>query len=45
LKLGLARIYLQSGNKAQAKELLEPLAQLGSKFSEQDEVKSLLAGI
>ena len=43
LKLGLARLYVQAGQKAQARELLEPLSQLGDKFREQAEVKSLLA--
>jgi FimV-like protein len=43
LKLGLARMYVQAGQKAQARELLEPLSQLGDKFQDYAEVKSLLS--
>ena len=39
----MARLYVQAGRKAEAKGLLEPLALLGDKFREQDEVKTLLA--
>ena len=45
LRLGLARLYVQTGQKAQARELLESLGKLGDKFAEQAEVKSLLAGL
>ncbi len=45
LRLTLARLYLQAGQKPQARELLEALAKLGDKFSEQAAVKSLLAGL
>ena len=45
LRLTLARLYLQAGQKPQARELLETLGKLGGKFSEQAEVKSLLAGL
>lgn len=45
LRLTLARLYLQAGQKPQARELLETLAKLGDKFSEQAEVKSLVAGL
>jgi Tfp pilus assembly protein FimV len=43
LKLGLARLYVQAGQKAQARELLEPLDKLGDKFRDHAEVKSLMA--
>jgi cellulose synthase operon protein C len=42
-RLGLARIYLQAGQKAPARELLVPLDKLGDKFGEHAEVKRLLA--
>ena len=45
MRLGLARLYVQAGQKPQARELLEPLGKLGDKFAEQAEVKSLLAGL
>jgi predicted Zn-dependent protease len=45
LKLGLARLYLQGGQKPQARELLEPLSQLGDKFQDHAEVKTLLSGL
>jgi cellulose synthase operon protein C len=43
LRLGLARLYLQAGQTAQARDLLEPLAKLGDKFREHAQVKRLLA--
>ena len=41
LRLSLAKLYLKSGAKAQAKTELENLAALGAKFSQQDEVTQL----
>jgi tetratricopeptide (TPR) repeat protein len=43
MKLGLARLYVQAGQKAQARELLESLDKLGDKFRDQAEVKSLMS--
>jgi len=43
LRLTLARIYLESGDKANARTELETLAKLGDKFGAQDEVSKLLA--
>jgi putative PEP-CTERM system TPR-repeat lipoprotein len=45
IKLGLARLYVQGGQKAQARELLEPLSQLGDKFQDHTEVKTLLSAL
>ena len=45
LRLTMARLHLQAGQKPQARELLESLAKLGDKFSEHAEVKSLLASL
>jgi cellulose synthase operon protein C len=45
LRLTLARLHLQAGQKTQARELLDALAKLGDKFPEQAEVKALLAGL
>lgn len=45
VRLGLARLYVQAGQKAQARDLLEPLSKLGKKFPEHAEVKSLVAGL
>jgi putative PEP-CTERM system TPR-repeat lipoprotein len=42
LRLTLARLYLQAGNKAQAKAELETLAKLGKKFGDHAEVAELL---
>ncbi len=42
LQLNLARLYLQSGDKAQARTQLQALAQLGDKFRGQAEVAELL---
>ena len=42
LQLGLARIYIQSGDKVQARGELEALAKLGEKFRGQGEVADLL---
>jgi putative PEP-CTERM system TPR-repeat lipoprotein len=41
LRLTLARLYVQSGDKALARKELEQLAQLGDKFPEQREVQRL----
>jgi len=43
LRLTLAKIYLQGGDKTQARTELEALAQLGDGFGAQAEVKQLLA--
>ncbi|HSQ72947.1 MAG TPA: XrtA/PEP-CTERM system TPR-repeat protein PrsT [Rubrivivax sp.] len=43
LRLTLARIYLENGDKVNARTELETLAKLGDKFGAQDEVKKLLA--
>lgn len=43
LRLTLAKIYLESGDKVQAKTELETLAKLGDKFGAQAEVTRLLA--
>lgn len=43
LRLTLAKIYLESGDKAQARTELETLAKLGEKFGAQAEVTRLLA--
>jgi predicted Zn-dependent protease len=43
LRLTLAKIYLENGDKASARTELETLAKLGDKFGAQDEVKTLLA--
>ena len=43
LKLTLARLLIQSGDKAYARAELEELAKLGDKFRGQDEVSKLLA--
>ena len=45
IKLGLARLYVQSGQKAAARDLLEPLSKLGETFADHAEVKSLVAGL
>lgn len=42
LKLNLAKIYIQAGQKPAAKSELEALQKLGSAFAAQDEVKDLL---
>jgi len=42
LQLGLARLYIQSGDKAQARTELQSLAKLGDKFRGQGEVAELL---
>jgi putative PEP-CTERM system TPR-repeat lipoprotein len=41
-RLGLARMYVQAGQKAPARELLDALDKLGDKFKDQAEVKRLL---
>ena len=43
LRLTMARLHIQAGQKPQARELLEALEKLGDKLPEQGEVKSLLA--
>jgi Tfp pilus assembly protein PilF len=45
LRLGMARLHVQAGQKAQARQLLEPLEQMGDKFREHSEVKRLLAAL
>jgi putative PEP-CTERM system TPR-repeat lipoprotein len=45
LRLSLARMHVQAGQKPQARELLESLSKLGDKLPEQAEVKSLLAAL
>lgn len=43
LRLTLARLYVQSGDKAAARAELDALAKLGDKFPQQGEVRELLA--
>lgn len=45
LRLGMARLHAQAGQKAQARALLEPLERLGNEFRDQAEVKRLLAAL
>ncbi len=45
LRLTLARLHIQAGQKPQARELLETLSKLGDKFPDQAEVKNLLSGL
>lgn len=45
LRLALARLYIKSGDKPQARTELEQLAQLGDKFAAQAEVAELLKGL
>ena len=45
MRLNLAKLYLQAGNKAAARTELEALAKLGSSFSAQPEVSRLLKSI
>lgn len=45
LRMTLARLHVQAGQKPQARELLEALDKLGEKFPEHAEVKSLLASL
>jgi Tfp pilus assembly protein PilF len=45
LRLTMARLHVQAGQKPQARELLEALAKLGDKFPDQAEVKGLLAAL
>ena len=45
LRLTLARLHVQAGQKPQARELLESLSALGEKLPEHAEVKSLMAGL
>ena len=45
LRLSLAKLYLQSGEKAQAKTELDRLATLGGKFAQQAEVAQLLRNL
>lgn len=44
-RLSLAKLYLQSGNRAGAKEELSQLSKLGAKFAAQGEVAELLKGL
>ncbi len=43
LRLGLAKIYVASGDKGAAKSELETLRKLGASFAQQEEVSQLLA--
>ncbi len=45
LRLTMARLHIQAGQKPQARELLEALAKLGDKFPDQAEVKGLLTAL
>ena len=45
LRLGLARLALQSGDKRLAREELQKLSQLGTAFAAQEEVKKLMQGL
>ena len=45
LRLNLARLYIRSGDKAQARTELEALVKLGNRFSGQSEVSELLKGV
>ena len=45
LRLNLARFYLKSNDKAQARVELEKLSQLGKKFADQAEVAELLKSV
>lgn len=45
LRLTLARLHVQAGQKPQARELLESLGKLGEKFPDHAEVKMLLASL
>lgn len=45
LRLSLARLYLQAGDTAKAKQELQTLAALGDRFSEQTQVADLLKSI
>lgn len=45
LRLGLARLALQSGDKRLAREELQKLSQLGTAFAGQEEVKRLTQGL
>ena len=45
LRLTLAKIYLQTGDKARARTELESLAQLGEKFGAQAEVTKLMGSL
>jgi len=45
LRLNLARMYLQAGDKAQARTELDTLAKLGKRFAEHAEVTELLKGV
>lgn len=44
-RLNLAKYYLAAGKKSEAKSELKLLAELGSKFASQDEVKRMSAGL
>jgi putative PEP-CTERM system TPR-repeat lipoprotein len=41
LRLNMARLYMQAGDKAAARDELDTLAKLGDKFARQDEVRDL----
>lgn len=42
LRLRLAQLYLKSGDKSDARDLLEPLSRLGPSFGGQAEVANLM---
>lgn len=43
IRLSLARVLMQAGNRKEAREQLETLSRLGSRFNQQAEVERLLA--
>ena len=45
LRLNLAKLYLKKGDAAAARNELQTLTALGSKFGKQDEVARLLKGL
>ena len=45
LRLNLARLLIQAGDKPQARAELEDIARLGDRFASQDEVERLLKGV
>ena len=45
LRLNLARLLIQAGDKPQARAELEDIARLGDRFAGQDEVERLLKGV
>ncbi|MFN9766643.1 MAG: tetratricopeptide repeat protein [Pseudomonadota bacterium] len=45
LRLNLARLLIQAGDKPQARAELEDIARLGDRFAGQDEVERQLNGV